>query len=65
MKRKRRFWAAPDSLRCDADRKPLADGSGARCMKRRKAGSVFCAQHDTLKNGGTVTTLVVEVPDVL
>jgi len=36
--------APPDQERCAADRKPLSDGSGARCMRRATVGNM-CAQH--------------------
>ena len=41
-----RFFAAPtDSDRCTADRKPLKDGSGARCMRKREPGRPYCSIH--------------------
>lgn len=46
---KRRYTAPPDSERCECDRKPLSDGSGAWCMRRKAKGSRFCAQHTRLK----------------
>lgn len=45
---KRAYTAPPDHLRCSAPRKPLADGSGARCMKRATRGPL-CAQHHKKK----------------
>lgn len=33
------------SRRCAADRKPLADGSGAQCMNYARVGSEFCGTH--------------------
>jgi len=36
--------APPDDQRCKADRRPLSDGSRARCMRRATAGAL-CAQH--------------------
>ncbi len=42
----RRPYTAPlNAARCIADRKPLTDGSAARCMHRAKPGSQYCAQH--------------------
>lgn len=42
----RRAYQAPiGSFRCVADRKPLKDGSGARCMRRAMRGSQFCSIH--------------------
>ncbi len=50
MKR-RTYTARPDSERCKADRLPLPDGSEARCMRPRKRGSEYCAQHDRIIYG--------------
>jgi hypothetical protein len=50
MKRKP-YQARPDSERCEVDRLALPDGSMARCMKPRKIGSRFCAQHDRIIYG--------------
>ena len=44
----RRFMAPADQERCIADRKPLSDGSAARCMRRATVQTIFgnlCAQH--------------------
>lgn len=41
---RRPFTAPPDDQRCQADRKPLADGTPARCMHRSVSGG-FCRQH--------------------
>lgn len=47
----RRYTAPADSERCECDRMPLADGSEARCMKRRANGSRYCAQHTRIIYG--------------
>lgn len=44
---RRPFAAPPDDARCEATRKPLADGSLARCMRRATVGNL-CAQHAKL-----------------
>ena len=49
MNHRRHFTAPPDDERCQADRKPLSDGSGARCMRRAADGERFCAQHVALR----------------
>lgn len=41
----RRYTAPVDSERCKADRKPLSDGTGARCMRRARS-SGFCSVHE-------------------
>lgn len=41
---RRVYMAPPDEQRCAADRKPLSDGSLARCMRRATVGNL-CAQH--------------------
>jgi hypothetical protein len=38
------YMAPPDEGRCAADRKPLSDGSLARCMRRATVGNLR-AQH--------------------
>lgn len=48
---KRRYTAPPTSQRCECDRVPLRDGSEAQCMKRKAAGSRFCAQHTKIIYG--------------
>ena len=45
---RRVYRSRPDNERCEADRLPLPDGSSARCMLPRKAGSRYCARHDRL-----------------
>jgi hypothetical protein len=47
----RRVLAPPDKDRCEADRQPLADGSGARCMHRKAPGCRYCAQHERIIYG--------------
>jgi hypothetical protein len=47
----RAFTAPVDELRCIATRSPLADGSLARCMRRRAANSPYCSAH---ADGGPV-----------
>lgn len=44
---KRKFTAPLDDQRCAADRKPLADGSEARCMNKATRG-IYCVQHSPL-----------------
>jgi hypothetical protein len=43
---KRSYRAPIGSFRCAANRKPLRDGSEARCMRRAMAGSAFCSIHE-------------------
>lgn len=48
-KTRRAYTAPPDDARCTADRKPLKDGSGARCMRRQTGSdSKLCAQHERI-----------------
>lgn len=50
MNHRRLFTAPPDDLRCQADRKPLGDGSDARCMRRAAEGKRFCVQHAAVRS---------------
>lgn len=52
MRRKRIFYALPHDERCRADRKPLKDGSGARCMLKRAEGRDVCARHAKMIDAG-------------
>jgi hypothetical protein len=49
MKTAVRLFNAPlEQFRCKADRKPLKDGSGARCMHKKIAGYDYCREHIAL-----------------
>ena len=47
----RTYMAPPDDERCECDRRPLSDGSEARCMLRKAKGSRYCARHTKIIYG--------------
>lgn len=53
MKRIRPYRAPLDNERCIETRKPLKDGSLARCMRKRVSGSEYCSIHSKGNEHGT------------